>query len=209
VPPAGRERPGATGGRPIGDDGGVEADVQAGHAAAAPPPAARRPSKTPRDMIISLGVVLLVIGALWAVAPRRHYDAVHQIDYTQALRDARGAAPYRVLAPEGLSPRWRATSVRYDGDVNGAAQWHLGFVSPENEYVGLEQSNGPARDFIFNLSNRGLADGSTVVAGESWDRYLRETRDVRSLARTENGVTTLVTGTASYEEMAEFAAALR
>jgi hypothetical protein len=173
------------------------------------PRAPRHLQKTARDMVISLGVVLLIIGAFMLLSPRRHYDAVKQIDYSQPLRDARKVAPYRLAAPEGLPPRWRATSVRYDGDVNGDAQWHLGFVSPQDEYVGLEQTDGPARDFIFNLSNRGLEDGTTVVRGEVWDRYLRESRDVRSLARTENGVTTLITGTASYQEMAEFAAALR
>jgi hypothetical protein len=171
--------------------------------------AVKRVIKTPRDMVLSLGVILLAIGVFMALTPRRHYDAVRVVDYGSALRDARAVAPYHVRAPEGLSAQWRATSVRYDGDVEGAAQWHLGFVSPRDQYVGLEQTDGTARDFIYSLSNRGLADGATLVNGVVWDRYLRESRDVRSLARTDGGVTVLVTGTASYEELTEFAAALR
>jgi Protein of unknown function (DUF4245) len=160
-------------------------------------------------MVLSLGVVLLVIGVFMVLTPRRHHDAVHQIDYTQTLHDARVVAPYRIAAPEGLSPRWRATSARYDRDVNGAAQWHLGFVTPHDQYAGLEQTNGAAKDFVYDLSNHGVADGETTIAGKVWDRYYRESRDVRTIARTERGVTTLITGTATYEELAELAAALR
>jgi Protein of unknown function (DUF4245) len=171
--------------------------------------AVKHVTKTPRDMVLSLGVILLLIGVFMALTPRRHYDAVREIDYSSALRDARAVAPFHVRAPEGLPPRWRATSVRYDGDVDGSAQWHLGYVSPQDQYVGLEETDGPARAFIYSLSNRGLADGATLVNGVVWDRYLRNSRDVRTLARSDGGVTTVVTGTASYEELGEFAAALR
>jgi hypothetical protein len=160
-------------------------------------------------MVLSLGLVAIAVVLFVGLTPRRHYDAVHQIDYSAPLRDAQNVAPFHIFAPTGLSPGWRPTSVRYDGNVHGRAQWHLGFVSPKDAYVGLEETNGPSRDFIFNLSNRGLKDGTMVVDGAVWDRYLRNARSVRSIARVEGNVTILITGTATYDELGELATTLR
>jgi Protein of unknown function (DUF4245) len=47
------------------------------------------------------------------------------------------------------------------------------------------------------------------VAGVVWDRMYRQVRDVRSLVRVAGGVTTIVSGDASYAELGTLAASLR
>lgn len=164
--------------------------------------------ETAGDMIRSLAVIGLVLAALLLLAPRRHYDAVKVVDYGAELAGARRDAPYSLLAPVGLSERWRATSVRYEKH-DGATTWHLGFVTPADDYAGVEQSDGDARGFVYNQSNRGLADGVADIGGRRWQRYYRESRDLRTLARTADGATVVVTGDASYDELGRLAAALR
>jgi hypothetical protein len=58
-------------------------------------------------------------------------------------------------------------------------------------------------------SNHGLPDGRMSIDGAVWRRQYRSNRDVRTLIRTHRGVTTVVTGNTSYEELAVLVRALR
>jgi Protein of unknown function (DUF4245) len=164
--------------------------------------------KTLRDMVASLGVVLLIVGFLVLFVPRPNTDAVRVIDYSSQLTQARSDAPYPVLAPVGLSVGWRATSVRYEPEETSAT-WHLGFVTPQDAYAGVEQSNGPRRQFVQEMTNDGKLEGTTEIDGVIWERRLRESKLQRSLVLADGDVTTIVTGTANWAELRDLAAALR
>ncbi len=157
-------------------------------------------------MLLSLAVVGALVAFWIAVAPHSAQNPVKPISYQADLGGARRAAPYRVLAPAGLSDRWRATSVRFDASDPHNVRWHLGFIAPDQQYVAVEQTNGVGATMIAAEGQHGAADGSMDVAGAPWARYHGT---YNSLARTDRGVTTLVTGTAGYPELAAFAAALR
>jgi Protein of unknown function (DUF4245) len=124
------------------------------------------------------------------------------------LSAARSDAPYPILAPVGLSERWRATSVRYEPDET-ATTWHLGFVTPQDAYAGVEQSDGRPSNFIQEMTNAGGLEGTREIDGFTWQRWLRESKGQRSLVLTQDNVTTIVTGTASWDELHELASALR
>jgi hypothetical protein len=167
-----------------------------------------RGKQTVRDMVLSMAVIGVVVAGIYLFVP--HDDSrnpVKRVDYRVELETARRAAPYPVAAPEGLPKTWRATSVTYDGGSPDGAAWHLGFLNPENEYVAVEQSNGKPSKFIANVSHRAEKTGETQQVGEvRWDRYEGPKYD--ALVREERGVTTVVTGTAPYAQLAEMAAAL-
>ena len=157
-----------------------------------------------------MAVVGVVVAVIYLFVPHTEQDPVKPVDYTVELTTARRAAPFPVLAPEGLSKEWRATSVRYDhhDPKAGGAVWHLGFINPRDEYAAVEQSNGPARPFVEDKSKRARRDGTVRIQGEQWDRYTGE--KYNALARTDDsGVTTVVTGTATHGDLAELANALR
>jgi Protein of unknown function (DUF4245) len=124
------------------------------------------------------------------------------------LTQARSDAPYPILAPVGLSDRWRATSARYEPHET-ATTWHLGFVTPQDAYAGVEQSDGVPRTFVEEMTNDGAPDGTTEIEGLTWERRLRESKAQRSLVLTQDNVTTVVTGTANWDELQDLAAALR
>ncbi|GGO97650.1 hypothetical protein GCM10012280_59950 [Wenjunlia tyrosinilytica] len=160
-------------------------------------------------MVLSLAAIGGVVALIYVFIPHSEKDPVRPVDYRVELLTARRAAPFPLLAPEGLSKDWRATSVEYTGDDRRArgAVWHLGFINPHDEYAAVEQTNGPALPFIEDKSRRATKEGTTEVAGHKWDRYAGP--KYNALVRRGKDVTTVVTGTAPHAQLAQLAAALK
>ncbi|MBZ6476532.1 DUF4245 domain-containing protein [Streptomyces griseocarneus] len=172
--------------------------------------AGRNPkAQTIRNMLLAMVVVIPVAGISYLFIPHdQSGDPVRTVGYRVELDTARRAAPYAVAAPEGLGDDWRATSVSYKPKGEMGSVWHLGFLDPQTEYVAVEQSDGPARAFIDSVSQRAEKTGKTQRVGDAtWQRY--EGPKYNALVREERGVTTVVTGTASYERLGEMAGALK
>ncbi|MEV7081332.1 DUF4245 domain-containing protein [Streptomyces sp. NPDC093516] len=163
--------------------------------------------KTARDMILSLGVIVLVAGVIYLFIP--HDDSapdLKRVDYRVELLTARRAAPYPVAAPEGLPGTWKATSVRYRGD--DFATWHLGFHDPEGEYVAVQQSTQRRPVFLDEATQGARETGRTEkIDGRTWTRWEGGRYDALVLEGTE-GSTTVVTGTASFAQLTKMAQAL-
>ena len=89
------------------------------------------------------------------------------------------------------------------------ATWHLGFYIPGDEYAAVDQSNGRSDEFIPEATDKGKVDGTQLVNGVTWTRYLSPESGHRSLAMTQNQLTTVVTGTLSYEDLGNLAGSLK
>jgi hypothetical protein len=126
------------------------------------------------------------------------------------------------MAPEGLPAKWRATSVRYEADGSEGNAWHLGFVTPDTQYAAVEQSDEQrSAKYVDSVTQGARKTAKTVrVRGEEWTRYEGEKYD--ALVRTSAGAegkggeagearphTTVVTGTASFDQLRKMAEALR
>lgn len=158
-----------------------------------------------RDLILSLAVVGVFVAFLFAVVWRPSPDPVRTVDPMPALLTAREQADYSVYAPTGLSSEWRATSARFEADGD-ATVWFLGYVTPEDQYIAVAQTDGDGADFVEEQTLDGTPDGEVTVDGAVWQRY--STPDQRSLVRSADGSTVVVTGSVSYEQLAEFAGRL-
>ncbi|MFH9010337.1 DUF4245 domain-containing protein [Streptomyces sp. NPDC017943] len=163
--------------------------------------------KTARDMILSLGVIVLVAGFIYLFIPHDESEPdVKRVDYRVELLTARRAAPYPVAAPEGLSDAWKATSVRFRGDDFDA--WHLGFHDPDGEYVAVEQSTQRRPVFLDEATQGARETGRTqTIDGRTWTRYEGGRYDALVLEGTK-GSTTVVTGTAGFGQLTRMAQAL-
>ncbi|MFD8523009.1 DUF4245 domain-containing protein [Streptomyces capillispiralis] len=164
--------------------------------------------KTARDMILSLALIVLAAGVVWLFIPHEDGEPpVKRVDYRVDLLTARRAASYPVAAPEGLPGEWKPTSVRFRGE--DADAWHLGFHAPDGEYVAVEQSAGKRAPFIEDATQGAeKTDATQRIGGETWTRYEGDHYDALVLEGTE-GSTTVVTGTASFGQLATMAGALR
>ncbi|MEV7022819.1 DUF4245 domain-containing protein [Kitasatospora sp. NPDC093558] len=164
-----------------------------------------------RDMVLSM---LAVGGVVWVGYLFLPHDAdsvpPHKVEYRVEAATAKRAAPYKLVAPEGLSDKWRATSVSYQPAAlsNGKGNaWHLGFVTPSGQYAAVEQSDVPKDSLLSDKVDGAKPDGTADVAGRTWDRV--QGTKARALTSQDGGGTTLLTGTASYDELAELAQALK
>ncbi|MEU2025983.1 DUF4245 domain-containing protein [Streptomyces sp. NPDC016469] len=169
--------------------------------------ASKQGKQTVRDMILSLLAIAAVAGVVYIFIPHDDKsDPVKAVDYRVELLTARRAAPYPVAAPSGLPAGWKPTSVTYERDKGNS--WHLGFLDPDGKYVAVEQSTAPAKSYITQVSQEARDTGRTQdVAGQTWQRWEGPKYD--ALVREEKGATTVVTGSAPAERLAEMAAALK
>lgn len=193
--------------------------------------------KSVRDMVLSMAIITVGALILYSTLPtEQDKEPVREISYETEFATAGRAAPYELLAPRGLSDKWRATSVSYQAQSDHGAVWHLGFLDPADEYAAVEQGDGDERKFLSKVTQGASDTGKTVsVNGEDWLRYEGEKYDALVLksdtARSgtkasgekdtsadsgandgevkDGPVTTAVTGTASFATLKELAAALQ
>ncbi|MEV6975112.1 DUF4245 domain-containing protein [Kitasatospora sp. NPDC093806] len=170
-----------------------------------------RGRQTVRDMVLSMLAVGVVVWVGYLFLPHdADGDGVRPVEYRVAAASAKRAAPYPLLAPEGLPAQWRATSVTYDAAAqsNGKGNaWHLGFVTPSGQYAAVEQRDVKREDVLKATIADGKPDGTVEVAGQTWERV--QGPKARALTVQSGTATTVLTGTASYEELAELARALK
>ncbi|WP_406862897.1 DUF4245 domain-containing protein [Streptomyces sp. HUAS MG47] len=169
--------------------------------------AGMRGKQTVRGMFQSLAVIMAAAGVMYLFIPHdEDANPVEAKDYRVELLTAQRAAPYPVLAPEGLGEGWKATVVSYKREQND--RWQLGFLTPDTQYAALYQSTEDPKEYVPDVTQKAKASGKTrTVAGQVWQVWEGPKYD--ALVRTEGKATTVVTGTASLDRLAEMAGALQ
>ncbi len=95
------------------------------------------------------------------------------------------------------------------GDVRAQERRRLapGFLDPEQQYAAVEQSTDTSAKYLARVTQQAAATGQTQQVGDTaWERWDGEKYD--ALVRQEQGHVTVVTGTASFEQLAKLAASL-
>lgn len=135
-------------------------------------------------------------------------DPTPPYKYDADLAAAREHAPFPVLAPSSLPKGWYATSAgsKTSGPI---FTWHLGVITDEDEYVGLEQSNEASDTFVAASTKADQPGDPVQISGETWQTLTSggETALVHVSGGTKP-VTTVVTGTAGEDELESYAASL-
>jgi hypothetical protein len=193
------------------------AETDPGTPEAAPPPETGpsvaaptgRAERTPKDMAVSL-LVLLVPIALLLVFYRVVLDGDQPIvvDTAAAVEQARASKAFPVAEPTGLEERWRPVSATWQ-DVEGGKALRIGYVTPEGDGAQLVQTDAPVESFLpAELTAQARQEGVVDVGGQSWQRYTAR-RGEHALVLLEPARTTLVVGSASDDELRRLAGALR
>ncbi len=172
----------------------------------------------PRDMLISLGVLLVPILLITAWFTRTPPDGpVQTVDWQSVLAQARTEAPYPLLGPVGLPGTWVATKAEWATTGQPAVNrepapgntWQLGMLSPDNVYVGLTQRDAAGPALIAEVSRSGRADGTSTVNGVTWSRWVSTDDRTRTLSRVDGSVTIVVSADLSYAGVEAFVSTLR
>jgi hypothetical protein len=165
--------------------------------------------RTMRNLVGSLVLCFLFIGFLALVTWRPQEEKVRPVDYTEQLAEARKVAPYRVLAPQPLPGGWQATSAEVRAVAGEPVTWHLGVLTPDRRYVGLEQSNDVPKDVIAAELGNVRDDGVSRIGTVTWQRKVLLDRDERAIVLSAPGVTTILTGPVDYPTLESLATTLR
>ena len=175
-------------------------------APATAPAKKRRGRESAGDMIRSLGLVMIIVVALWFFAqpPKSDAQKVRVVDPTAEVRDFARSAPGAPVphTPAGYLPNVSAL------DRDGL---RIGYVTPGRRFAEIAETSGPSEGFIASQSARGAAAGTVDVGGAAWQQ-LRSADGHLSLARVFGPVTVVVGGlrsNASLEELRMLAATVR
>lgn len=159
------------------------------------------------DMVRSLAVVLAVVALLVWLSRSTETEQVRAVDTAPLLTAAVMTAPFEVQMPtevKGLVP----TSVRLEPTVESRPDvvWHVGWVTPDIEYMQLSQSRAASTSYLSEQTASGRKGGTVALDGRTWQRYETDAR--RSLVNRDAGVTTIVSGTEDWATLEALAASL-
>lgn len=145
------------------------------------------------DIVRSMVVIAAIILALYGVGQlftSNEKAEVETVDYTSIVAQARPAATFPLAAPTSLPEGWRATSARFQ--ANG---WHLGVLTDDDEYVGLEQLRSSVDRAVDRFAEESKSSGTAEIAGQTWS--VRSGPKGRWIyVRDEDGLTTLLNSSA-------------
>ena len=125
-------------------------------------------------------------------------------------------ASFEAVAPANLPDDWTCVRARWtpsgEEGLGGAPAtgdtWQLGYVTPTGMYIGLDQRNAAPRSLVTEASRDGRRDGTSLVSGVEWERYVSDDGRTRSLALVDGSLATVVSGDLPYEALEAFASTL-
>ena len=176
----------------------------------------KRPSTT-ADLIRSLAVILIplvLITIVFTNTPDDH--PVKEVAWQPVLATARKQAPFPVLAPTNLPAGWRATRVTWveQGDpyLNGQPSlrnlWQLGFLTPNDVFVDLNQADTQLPDLIDEQTRQGAADGESSIGDRTWQRMLSADGRTHSLVLREPKSTVIISADLPYSALEAYTSTL-
>jgi hypothetical protein len=175
--------------------------------------APRRELGSVRSLIISMLVIMVAVLGWVAMLPRVREVSQPAVDVTSVARQVRQSTGWAISEPQ-LPPGWKATNVRFETAADGVRTWHAGYLSPDGQYVSIDQTaaSGASDSWISARTSNGRAEGTLAAAGKTWLKL--SARDIvqRSLVSTGTAVgdlATVLSGTAPYAQLAQFAATLK
>ena len=183
--------------------------VTSGEAATAEPvTTGKRGGRSPRDMAMSLGILIVPI-ALLLLFYRLVLDGDKPVsmDPAPTLQQARAAAVFEVVEPQGLGDDWHVQTATWKKDDKGATL-RLGYVDPERAPIQLIESSVPTATLLpVELGSDPKAVGTFVDEARAWQRYDARPGE-NALLLLDKGRTIIVVGTTDTKTLETFAASL-
>lgn len=163
-------------------------------------------------MVISMVLILAAVLAWVAMVPRIREISQPAVDVTSVATQVRQETGWAISQP-ALPAAWKATNVRFAASGNGSRTWHAGYLSPDGNYIAIDQTDvtGATDDWVSARTANGQTAGTLSAAGRTWRKFSSRDTVQRSLVSRGSGaqaLTTVLSGTAPYTQLAQFAEAL-
>ena len=178
-----------------------------------------RGRKTALDMARSVAVIGAAVAVVFLLIPRPETRVVQPVDVVTAATGLQPQASFQLVVPQ-LPDSWTPTSVRFRPDsADAVPTWHIGYLTALEGYAGVEvtdevtprwldeQTAGASATQDDADADAGAEPEQVEVAGRTW-RVLRSEEPERThLVLEEDGLTTVVNGSADVEELTQLAQA--
>lgn len=170
-----------------------------------------RGRETAWDMVLSMSAVIATVGVIMLLAWRPQEEVKQQVDYETAVASAVLAQTWPISIPKVLPNGYQATSARLEPESYGESgdiRWILGFQTDAGDYVSLWQSDGPVRTVVSAATNNATCESAETINGTTWQKCEIDKPLTRAYVKTEGDVTSIVSGTAQWDELLTFAESL-
>lgn len=188
--------------------------MQHGPVSSEPVVRSRRGRSTALDMVRSLGLMFVVILVLLLITPARTLifpggdgnsaAAVSDGEQLSEWQHLTGRAALLPPVPAG----WRINAATMSGTSPDRAHLHIGWVTPAQQYVGVDEGFGRPRKVLAAAIGPGSrAAPVTVIAGRHWTTRIDVHGDAAYLLSTGR-FSVVVTGTLTPAGLQRLAASL-
>lgn len=128
--------------------------------------AKHRAKQTVRNLILSLIVSIGLMAAIVLGVPRDDSNRVNPVDYTQIAMEAQESLKQPVLAPK-IPTDWWSNGARLENELD-VQTWYLGFVTPDNQFIGMNQAFESNPSWLALTLQGNWQDGEVEVEGRTW-----------------------------------------
>lgn len=161
------------------------------------------------NIVRSTVVVAAIVAVIFFAVARPNAVTPQTVDVPVAAQGHAASAGEPFSYPVGLPEGWQATSVRYIRSAADTIMWHAGYTTPDGQYVAIQQAVDGPKEWINVQTNNGARVGTvTSKDGREWTQLDREGKIQRSLVNDpdkKGELTTIITGTGTFDQLMEFA----
>ncbi|CAB4624853.1 unannotated protein [freshwater metagenome] len=130
--------------------------------------AQRRARQTLINLLLSLVATVGVMVLLVLAVPRDDSNRVQPVDYKAVATEAAKQAPGVLLVPT-LPVDWYANAARYRSSAqDGVANWYLGFVGPNNEFLAMTQGIDVNSTWTQLMLESSKQTGEVIIQDQTW-----------------------------------------
>lgn len=127
--------------------------------------------QTGRNLFLSLAASLGIVTLLVLIVVRPEQSLIPEVDYLATASEAQASVEAKLAVP-ALPAKWRVNSARFSASgATGVAVWYLGYVTADNQFIGLRQGVGADEVWTARALGSMTPTGSVELAGATWLVY--------------------------------------
>ena len=164
-------------------------------------------------MVISMIVMLGMVAVLFAIVPRAEGPRTNGTSNDAAVLDtARSllSPEWPIELPKAKQTGWTTKNATLTPAAGNVMTFSTIYGMPGGKDAVLSQAARPPQAWIEQMTLNGQADGTVVIQGVTWSRYLAPAKDRTTLVRGKAGDDFVISlsGTGSAADLAAFAGSL-
>lgn len=114
------------------------------------------------SMLVSFGIVMVMVLGL----PRDDSSRITPVDYLQVAQEAEASVKRQILAP-AIPSDWWSNGARLENELD-VQSWYLGFVTPDNQFIGMNQAFESNPSWLALTLQGNWQDGELLVGDKTW-----------------------------------------